>query len=380
MDIDDRAIRLDRRWVEMMSEKSGEDDVTDVLQTTKKQYAISDFVNWQKDRTLVLSPKFQRRPVWKEGAKSFLIDTILKGYPIPVIFLRELPTDLKTLKAKREVVDGQQRIRSLLEFIAPETLKTKGEAAPIGFAISESHGGTHAGKRFGQLPVHTRRRILDYQFSVHVFPSDTDEREILQIFARMNATGVTLNKQELRNAEFFGRFKTLAYKLGTQQFYRWQEWGIFSPYKIARMGEVQLTSELMILIMDGVSEGSAQIIDKAYATLDDKFPLRKIVEERFSTVFDTIDDAIPASVRRLFRKQSLFYALFAAVYAVQYGLKSTIKPAKSKALPKDMVERFRIVGLKIADDSAPKGVLDAKTRRTSHVKERRDLIDYLLKK
>ena len=77
---------------------------------TRTQYKVSDFLNWQKSDLLVLSPKFQRRSVWRPGAKSYLLDTIIKGYPIPIIFLREQKTDLTTLKHKREVVDGQQRV------------------------------------------------------------------------------------------------------------------------------------------------------------------------------------------------------------------------------------------------------------------------------
>ena len=59
----------------------------------------------------------------------------------------------------------------------------------------------------------------------------------------MNSTGVKLNAQELRNAEFFGEFKEVCYELATEQLNRWRHWGIFSPDRIARMMEVELTSE-----------------------------------------------------------------------------------------------------------------------------------------
>jgi uncharacterized protein with ParB-like and HNH nuclease domain len=79
-------------------------------QTLRTQYRVVDFVSWQRAGGLELNPNFQRRPVWKKGAKSYLIDTILRGLPIPIIFLRDLRADLKTFKAKLYVVDGQQRI------------------------------------------------------------------------------------------------------------------------------------------------------------------------------------------------------------------------------------------------------------------------------
>jgi hypothetical protein len=81
----------------------------------KTQYKVSDFISWQRSKSLVLSPSFQRRPVWKKSAKSYLMDTIVRGLPIPIIFLRERQTSLEQLEPRREVVDGQQRMRYALQ-------------------------------------------------------------------------------------------------------------------------------------------------------------------------------------------------------------------------------------------------------------------------
>jgi len=63
-------------------------------QVSKTNYKVSDFIAWAKAGTLILSPSFQRRSVWPIGAKSFLLDTIVRGLPIPIIFLRDQKTDL----------------------------------------------------------------------------------------------------------------------------------------------------------------------------------------------------------------------------------------------------------------------------------------------
>ena len=220
------------------------------LQTLRTQYRISDFINWQRSGSLELNPNFQRRSVWKKGAKSYLIDTILKGLPVPIIFLRDMPSDINTLTAKRDVVDGQQRIRTILSFVDKRLVKNF-DPARDEFTINGAHNKRLKGKSFSQLSTEEQQTILDYQFSVHSFPADTDDRVILQIFARMNSTGYKLNSQELRNAEFYGQFKTLAYQLATEQLNRWQNWKIFSPDQIARMNEVELTSEFMLLISHG---------------------------------------------------------------------------------------------------------------------------------
>jgi len=134
------------------------------LQTLRTKYRVSDFVAWQRDGALELNPNFQRRPVWKKGAKSYLIDTILRGLPMPIIFLRDLRSDLKTFKSKRDVVDGQQRIRTILSFIDP-SLISNFDPDRDDFAISATHNKEWGGKRFKELSKEAQQRILDYQFS-----------------------------------------------------------------------------------------------------------------------------------------------------------------------------------------------------------------------
>ncbi|MBS3115477.1 DUF262 domain-containing protein, partial [Candidatus Woesearchaeota archaeon] len=91
-----------------------------------RTYNIEDFREWSERGQLILNPKFQRRQVWTPSAKSFLIDTILRGDPIPKIFIRQ-NIDPSTKKSIREVVDGQQRLRTILDFIKD------------GFVISKIH-------------------------------------------------------------------------------------------------------------------------------------------------------------------------------------------------------------------------------------------------
>jgi Protein of unknown function DUF262 len=200
---------------------------------TRTQFKVSDFLTWYKNRELDLSPIFQRRPVWKPGAKSYLIDTIIRGLPIPAIILREVPSDLRTFTSRREVVDGQQRIRTVITFVAPQLLADRKPTDD--FTLTKSHNREYANREFSDLPKDVRQRILDYQFMVHIFPTETDDREILEFFARMNATGYKLNNQEPRNANFFGEFKTCCFELAAEQLGRWRAWQLFNEAQIARI-------------------------------------------------------------------------------------------------------------------------------------------------
>ena len=56
------------------------------ITTQKTIFKVSGFLSWQRNNSLLLSPQFQRNSVWKSGTKSYLIDTVVRGFPIPIIF------------------------------------------------------------------------------------------------------------------------------------------------------------------------------------------------------------------------------------------------------------------------------------------------------
>jgi hypothetical protein len=80
-------------------------------------YTIADFLKWYDDGELKLNPKFQRGPVWSPQARTYLIDSILRGYPIPKLLLRT-EVDRDSRRTVRDVVDGQQRLRTIVDFSA----------------------------------------------------------------------------------------------------------------------------------------------------------------------------------------------------------------------------------------------------------------------
>lgn len=344
----------------------------------KTLYTVSDFVAWEKSNTLVLSPSFQRRLVWKSGAKSFLIDTILRGLPMPIIFLRDQKTDLKTLLTKREVVDGQQRIRTILSYVYPEGLRNFNQQKDA-FTIMRAHSKELAGLNFSELSEDLRQRILDYQFSVHVLPSSVDDREVLQIFARMNSTGVKLNDQELRNADFSGEFKTLSYEIAAEYLEAWRSWGIFTEYNIARMNEVELTSELFLLMLRGISGKTATAITNVYSQYDENFESADEVEKRFRHVFEIIESKFGKSLNVLpYKRKTLFYSLFATLYHFAYGIGTPVsQKTKPAGISTAQISRIRKCAESIDARSAPDKVMDAIARRTTHLNSRKTVVEYL---
>jgi hypothetical protein len=139
---------------------------------------------------------------------------ILKDKPLPKIFIRAT-TDPKTKRTVREIVDGQQRMRAILSFVKD------------GFKISKIHNEEYGGMTYSELPEDVQADFLKYEISVDLL-LDLSDRDVLDIFARLNTYSVSLNKQELFNAKYFGYFKQLVYKLSGDYYTFWTENKIFT--------------------------------------------------------------------------------------------------------------------------------------------------------
>lgn len=149
--------------------------------------SVADFVEWDRQGRLRLNPVFQRRAVWSPDAKSFLIDTILLGYPIPKVYIRTT-FDTETQVGIRDVVDGQQRLRAVLEFSRNQlTINRRSEH--------------FRGKKYSDLTSDQKRSFLGYSIGVDHLISATDDI-VLEVFSRLNSYTVTLNGQEKRNAQY----------------------------------------------------------------------------------------------------------------------------------------------------------------------------------
>jgi hypothetical protein len=296
---------------------------------------------------------------------------------MPVIFLRDIASGLDKLAPARQVVDGQQRIRTLLGFVSPELLPDFDERDE--FTVRLSHNKEIAGKQFADLSEDVRHRILNYEFSVDVFRSDTDDREILQIFARMNATGVKLTRQELRNAQFIGEFKALMYRLAAEQLPRWREWRIFSEQDIARMEEVELTSEIALLMTRGALSGRDQrALDTIYRTNEESFPQAKDVERRFRFIMDSVDEKLGDTLSETaFARKTLIYSLLAAIYDLHYGIGSKLIKVSPKAIPAAKIRWIGQAGREIKDRNAPEELMEQISRRTTHQATRAALVQFL---
>lgn len=356
--------------------------MSDLLTISRTSYKVIDFISWAKKGSLILSPKFQRRPLWREGSKSFLIDTVYRGLPIPIIFLRDMGTNTNTLEPIREVIDGQQRLRTLISFIAPELLADFNPNRDD-FTVSEAHNSVIANKKFKDLSEDDKQRIFNYEFSIDTIPQIIGDSDIIQIFRRMNSTNYSLSKQELLNAEFFGGFKTSQYLLAAEHLSRWREWKIFTDDEIARMHEVELISEISIAILENKINGKSPTRLKSfYQKYDEAYKNRQIVEDRVRHTMEFINVNFKGDKNDVvFFKKTIFYTFFMTCYSLLYGFDTAFKKGvKPKNINTRAINILKNKGEQIKERLAPTAVLEATDRRTTNIKERTTLYKYLMPK
>lgn len=266
-----------------------------------REYSIRELYDSYQRGETVLSPKFQRRAVWEYKAKSYLIDSILRGFPVPRIFIRE-KTAL-TFKTSREIIDGQQRLKTVFDFIQD------------GFKISKVHNDEFGGLTFNELPDLVRKDFLNYTISAIILMDLTDD-EVFNIFARLNTYSVRLNSQELLNSQFFGRYKQLIYRVAGEYRKFWVESRILTEKSIARMEDAKLISEIISVIVDGnIVSSTFETSKKIYQKFDDDFPLENEIEANLKFVLDLICKIYGDSIgETAFAKIPLFYSLVLVLY------------------------------------------------------------------
>lgn len=268
-----------------------------------RTYSVSDFAEWQTSGLLLLSPEFQRRAVWTTKAKSYLIDTILRGKPMPKVLITQRLVDGKNL---RTVVDGQQRLRAILEYMGDD------------FAVMRTHNHEFGGLRFSELSQETRDDFWQYEIGVDVL-FNTELSELLDIFARLNTYSVQLNSTELLNATYLGAFKTTVHQVGHSYAEYWREAGVLTDAQIARMGEVELTADLLGALLVGIS--SRKQIPTFYRNFDDSEDEVEEAAQLFHKVMSLFGEVYEASDLRgtNFRRVHLFYSAFLAIAALVFG-------------------------------------------------------------
>ncbi|MFI6955531.1 DUF262 domain-containing protein [Nocardia sp. NPDC050408] len=317
-----------------------------VLDIEKTSYTIEEFREWESSGRLELSPSFQRGQVWRTPAKAFLIDTILRGFPIPPLHIRFTRKGSGVML--REVIDGQQRLTAVIDYLSDE------------FALSKPRNPSGdlppwAGLRFGQLDPELQQRILDYSFRVEVYKGGISDKIVYEIFARINTYSIPLSDQELRNGRFFGEFKQSVYRLADEHKPVWSHLSLFTPQGFARMMDAQFVSEILTMQIGGMQDKKSSL-DEMYAAYEDEWPDRERCEAEFRAVMDVIRGEFGETVKSgKFKRVPLFYTLFCVIYHRMFGMPlgpnvgSQLPSTPKSSLGEASSERLRLAMQNLSD-------------------------------
>ncbi|MHC5849704.1 DUF262 domain-containing protein [Nostoc sp.] len=240
------------------------------MQVIITNMTISEYCQQMKEKKIIVNHDYQRSgKIWPPAAKSYFIDTLILGFPIPKLYIYQV-TDLKTRKTTKEIVDGQQRSTTILSFYNDE------------FKISGN--SQFRGLKFSQLEEEDQSKFLNYQLGIDSFVNATPD-EIRQTFKRMNSYTVPLNAQEKRYAISQGAFKWFITELSNRYAETLKSIGVFSEKELSRMDDSELLSDIIFTLFHGIERFSNPSLDKLYTEHEDEFPNSVEINNQIDNAF-----------------------------------------------------------------------------------------------
>lgn len=227
-----------------------------MLVTHHGQKTIDEFVAMYRGRRLNLAPAFQRQSVWSNGDRQLLIQSLLEGVPLPSIYLyRQIGAGGVP---KYDVIDGKQRLESILLFLGKGPLARDDE---LWVRTSFDEDEPLDWWQWRHLTKAIKHQILTTKIAT--IEVEGDLGEIIDLFVRINATGKSLTGQEKRNARYYASpVLKSAQRLADEQRAYLLKHRVVSPSQAQRMKHVELVTELLLAINAGQPLNKKSKIDE----------------------------------------------------------------------------------------------------------------------
>lgn len=138
--------------------------------------SVEELLQLKKYNMLYINPEYQRGAVWTLAQKKLLVDSLLRGYPLPLIYLHHISKQVgKAQRDDFEIIDGQQRINALYEYhegnfplFHPQT---ESEEAQFPNFIQKQLC-LWAGKRFDELSAELQQQMLKTELAVEFIETE----------------------------------------------------------------------------------------------------------------------------------------------------------------------------------------------------------------
>lgn len=281
-------------------------DRGEFVKVEEGKYSIAELVDWFRKKVLVVNSEYQRGGrLWPPAAKSYFIDTILKDFPFPKVYFHE-KVEKETKTPRREIVDGQQRIGTIVDF------------ADGKFALGKN-AREFQGMKFAQLTEEQQDSFYSYTVSVDVI-RNADRSEILQMFRRMNAYTLPLNAPEKRHSEFFGEFKDWVNTILDEYGSVLVDWGIFTSRQIVRMADAEFIADVALALEEGIVSTSPTKLLALYKKYDESFPTRTSWNEKVIGALNAVLTDLSPLQGTYLTKPHVFHSLVCALIQNHDGL------------------------------------------------------------
>lgn len=333
------------------------------IRIAKDQSSVFELLRKEKRGQVVLSPDFQRKDVWDRKHKSELIESVLMGIPVPLIYLFENENGI------RQIIDGKQRITALKLFLENEYSLTNLSMLP-----------KLSGKKFNDIDPFLQAKLEDYQLNIYVIQPPTPEYVKFNIFERVNRSGVNLNKQEMRHALYQGKATELLQVLSeSPEFKKVTGYGV----KANRMRDRYLVLRFIGLYllksgqlqdieyrsdMDGFLASVMRFINNASDEVTKHVNL--VCLEGMRNVYQLLgDEALRFKPKGSGNRRPVNMGLFEMlVFAFCYLTPSRVSPKNAS----DIVEQYKFL---IDDQNLFSGIIDS----TEYVNMRFDMAHEIIK-
>lgn len=213
---------------------------------------IADIYEKIEDKKLDLTPDFQRKFVWTHDHQEQFLDTILNGFPFPEIYVCQGKIDTKKLRTSQKVIDGQQRLTTIKNYIEDNFDK------PLTIV-----------KSFDALNVEEREDFLSYQVVVRDI-GKVEDNLVREIFRRINLTKFKLSDIEIQNAIYDGKFIQAAKELSSD--IELGKFGVFHDSEFTRMADVHFFLQVMSTLERGGYYQRDGELEKCVAEFNEEYP------------------------------------------------------------------------------------------------------------
>ncbi|TGL85752.1 DUF262 domain-containing protein [Leptospira congkakensis] len=255
------------------------------MKTTSSNKKIRELIGMLKSGNLIPRPEFQRRLIWTSKDKNHFLDTVLKGYPFPEIYFADGEIDTETGNGTQLLVDGQQRISTLIQYFE-DSPELKLQYIPPYKTLSEDD----------------RKKFLNYDVSVRDLGL-ISKQEIIEVFKRINATKYSLEDIEINNAVYSGALKKFAENLSNHPIFLTHP--IFSPLDYKRMGNLRFCLSIIATLLVGYYNRDDEF-EKILSEYNDFFPDEEEINDRLEKVFSFIEECGFENSSRIWKKADFF--------------------------------------------------------------------------